>query len=332
MAKNVRIDLPLLLPDLPDTRDACVKRLVERISPRPGIRQVHVRTEAEPAELCVHYDPDVVSVEDVRRLALAAGAQVHERYGHGVWQLRAVAGEDAGRRIEDALSAVDGVLAVSVNLAAQIVRVEFDRTRFQPPAFEMAIRDLGFAPPAVSAPPAEAPKPSWYVRNRELAWSLVSGTLLVTAWALARSGALVAPLTIGIYVVSYVFGAYDLVRHSWGELRKGRVTFDIDLLMLLAAFGAAILGEWAEGAFLLFLFSLAHSLEHYALGRARASIRALAELAPPVARVERKTGIVDVPVEQVKAGDLVLVRPAERIPVDGRIQAGKSAVNQAPIT
>ena len=334
MARSVRIDLPLLLPDLPDTRDACVNRLIALISPRAGIQKVHVRTEVNPPELCAHYDPQIVSLADVQRLATAAGAQIQERYGHGVWQLRAISGEDAGRRIEDALASVDGVLSVSVNLAAQTAGVEFDRRRFQPAALDAAIKDLGFSPVATPTTPplAKAAPASWYSRNRELAWSAASGAFLAIAWALARFGGATPPLTTGIYVLSYVFGAYDMVRHSVGGLRKGKFAFDIDLLMLLAAIGAAILGEWAEGAFLLFLFSLAHSLEHYALGRARDSIRALADLAPPVARVQQGSTTVEVPVEQVKPGDLVLVRPAERIPVDGRIQSGKSGVNQAPIT
>lgn len=334
MAHSVQIDLPLLLPDLPDTRDACVNRLTALISPRPGIQRVHVRTEVNPPELCVHYDPQIVSLAEVQRLATAAGAQMQERYGHGVWQLRAISGEDAGRRIEDALASVDGVLSVSVNLAAQTAGVEFDRRRFQPAALNAAIKDLGFSPAATpeAVPPAKAAPASWFSRNRELAWSTASGAFLVIAWSLARFAGVMPPLTTGIYVLSYVFGAYDMVRHSMGGLRKGKFALDIDLLMLLAAVGAAILGEWAEGAFLLFLFSLAHSLEHYALGRARDSIRALADLAPPVARVQQGSTTVEVPVEQVKPGDLVLVRPAERIPVDGRIQSGKSGVNQAPIT
>ena len=97
-------------------------------------------------------------------------------------------------------------------------------------------------------------------------------------------------------LASYLFGGFDLVRHAIRDLRKGRFSFDIDLLMLLAAIGAALLGEWAEGAFLLFLFSLAHSLEHFALGRARASIRALADLAPPIAHVQRGDRVDQVPV------------------------------------
>ena len=114
----------------------------------------------------------------------------------------------------------------------------------------------------------------WYARHRELAWSLAAGALLAIGFALSRAG-VAPPAVIPIYLGSYAFGAFDLVRHAFGRVRQGRFSFDIDLLMLLAALGAAMLGEWAEGAFLLFLFSLAHALEHYALGRARASIRAL---------------------------------------------------------
>jgi Cd2+/Zn2+-exporting ATPase len=115
-------------------------------------------------------------------------------------------------------------------------------------------------------------------------------------------------------------------------VRRGVVTFDIDLLMLVAALGAAALGEWAEGAFLLTLFAFAHALEHYAMGRARGAIRALSELAPARARVRRNGSDVEVPVEQVQIGETVLVRPGDRIPVDGMVASGTSAVNQAPVT
>jgi Cd2+/Zn2+-exporting ATPase len=92
------------------------------------------------------------------------------------------------------------------------------------------------------------------------------------------------------------------------------------------------LGEWAEGAFLLTLFAFAHALEHYAMGRARGAIRALSELAPARARVRRDGSDREVPVEQVQIGEIVLVRPGDRIPVDGVIASGTSAVNQAPVT
>jgi Cd2+/Zn2+-exporting ATPase len=237
-----------------------------------------------------------------------------------------VGAEDAGRKIEETLRGVEGVLSASASLAGQVVRVEFERGRFDPGAVDEALRSVGAA-----APPDSPNRRTWYRRNRELAWSLLAGALLTAGFALELNTAdswWILPLYLG----GYLFGAFDLVRHTVVELRKGRFAFNIDLLMLVAAVGAAALGEWAEGAFLLFLFSLAHALEHYALGRARASIRALGELAPSTALVERGDRIVEVPVGELRPGARVVVLPGERISVDGRVVSGRSAVNQAPVT
>jgi Cd2+/Zn2+-exporting ATPase len=139
-------------------------------------------------------------------------------------------------------------------------------------------------------------------------------------------------ISLALFVASYAFGARDNVGHFIADLRRGRFHFDIDLLMVVAAAGAAALGQWAEGALLLFLFSLAHALEHYALGRARNAIRALAELAPDTATVLREGREREVPIAEVHPGDQVVVRPGERVPVDGTVREGRSGVNQAPIT
>jgi Cd2+/Zn2+-exporting ATPase len=103
-------------------------------------------------------------------------------------------------------------------------------------------------------------------------------------------------------------------------------------LMIVAAIGAAVLGKWAEGAFLLFLFSLANALEQYAMDKARNAIRALADLSPPTARLLRDGVETVVSLDAVSVGDTVVLRPAERIPVDGRVRSGNSAVDQSPIT
>jgi Cd2+/Zn2+-exporting ATPase len=102
--------------------------------------------------------------------------------------------------------------------------------------------------------------------------------------------------------------------------------------MLVAAVGAAALGKWAEGALLLFLFSLGHSLEHYAMGRARKAIEALAELAPETATVRRSGGTEEVPVAALQVADIVIVKPNERLPCDGVVVVGNTSVNQAPVT
>ncbi|WP_260220734.1 heavy metal translocating P-type ATPase [Xanthomonas euroxanthea] len=100
----------------------------------------------------------------------------------------------------------------------------------------------------------------------------------------------------------------------------------------LAAAGAAALGAWAEGALLLFLFSLGHALEHYAMGRAKRAIEALAKLAPETARVLRNGQVVEVRVESLILGDVVIVRPNDRMPADGFVVKGTSSVYQAPVT
>nr|WP_298743864.1 heavy metal translocating P-type ATPase [uncultured Brevundimonas sp.] len=102
--------------------------------------------------------------------------------------------------------------------------------------------------------------------------------------------------------------------------------------MLVAAAGAAALGAWAEGALLLFLFSIGHALENYAMGRAKRAIEALADLAPRTAHVRRGDEVVELPVEEVEVGDTVVVRPNERLPADGFVVVGATSINQAPVT
>ncbi|MBY0493828.1 MAG: cadmium-translocating P-type ATPase [Cyanobacteria bacterium] len=338
--RKLRLDLEVLLPDASDGADACVKRLEELLEREPGISDAHVLMPPKVAAptLCLHYDAGVLSLERLNGRARAAGAQLTERYGHATLPIRVVGAEDIAGRIEQAVRRIQGVLDAAVSLPAQRVRVEFDKSVTSLDAITSAIDAIGLAEvdsTAAGQPAGTTPEPprSWYSRNQELAWSLASGTLLFAGFAGEKWFGLPSTPAIALYAAAYAFGGYDLARHALASVRKGAFRFDIDLLMLVAATGAGLLGEWAEGAFLLFLFALAHALEHYALDRARNAIRALGELAPRRARVKRQDGREeDVPVEQVAVGAIVIVRPAERIPVDGSVSAGQSAVNQAPIT
>ncbi|MFK7932124.1 MAG: heavy metal translocating P-type ATPase, partial [Saprospiraceae bacterium] len=129
---------------------------------------------------------------------------------------------------------------------------------------------------------------------------------------------------------SGLFGGYFTFITAGKDLLNGK--FEIDFLMLFAAVGAASLGKWGEGALLLFLFSLGHALEHYAMKRARKSIAALSDLAPPIALVKKEGEVVEVPVELLMINDIVIVKPNSKIAADGVVVKGVSAVNQAPIT
>jgi Cd2+/Zn2+-exporting ATPase len=133
-----------------------------------------------------------------------------------------------------------------------------------------------------------------------------------------------------LYLGAYFFGGFFTAKEAIKTIAKGG--FEIDFLMLVAAIGAAILGEWAEGALLLFLFSMGHALEHYAMNKARKSIAALAELAPKIALVKRNGKTEEVGIEQLSIGDIIVVKPNSKISADGVVVNGQSSVNQAPIT
>jgi Zn2+/Cd2+-exporting ATPase len=167
----------------------------------------------------------------------------------------------------------------------------------------------------------------WFGRHGELIFSLLSGVALLIGWMIERSS---AGNALPAFIAAYVFGGYFTLREAIANIAARR--FKIDTLMLVAAAGAAGLGNWAEGALLLFLFSLGHALEEFAMGRARREIEALAKLAPDRATVRSGGAMKHVPVEELNVGDIVVVKPNERLPADGVVVAGETSVNQAPVT
>ncbi|SHG76071.1 heavy metal translocating P-type ATPase [Massilia sp. CF038] len=383
--EKLRLELPLILPNIEDEDDACIKRLQERLCGRPGVTNVHlVRPDEGAPQLCLHYDPTVLTLARVRELIHASGAEVTARYGHLTLRTRDSLHARAARSMADNLRDIPGVVVSDVGPSGA-VRLEFDRTlTSETDLLKEANRRTGgalgetspeLAPPgptklftsttdsaqeaskkpAVTAAAgkeqdhddhdhaghAHGPSDEGHAghghdhggpfgEKSELIFSLLAGGFLAAGWLLNRYGDSPAWLSIALYVAAYAAGGYYTVKEAIDNLRARR--FEIDTLMLVAAAGAAALGEWAEGALLLFLFSLGHSLEHYAMGRARRAIEALAQLAPETAMVRRESGTEEVPVKTLQIGDVIVVKPNERIAADGVVTVGTSSVNQAPVT
>ncbi len=183
-----------------------------------------------------------------------------------------------------------------------------------------------FAPAtAMSEEEAEIAQLPWMIR-------LTVATLLATAlgWLLEDFTAAPQGLIWALYAVAYVAGGFYSVQEAWETLKARQ--FDVNFLMIIAAVGAAAIGQPREGAVLMFLFSLSNTLETYAMGRTHASIRALLDMAPKEAEIYRDGGVMRVSVDALTVGDVVLVRPGAQIPADGVVQKGESAVNEASIT
>jgi len=170
----------------------------------------------------------------------------------------------------------------------------------------------------------------WLRRNREMVTTVTSGLLLLAAALVGWLGGPALASRI-LYGLAIAVGGFYLARAGWTTLRTAH-TLDMNVLMVVAAIGAMFVGEYAEGAITIFLFSVGEMLESYTSDRARNAIRSLMELAPQEATVERDGRVDVVPVQALVHGDRVLVRPGERLPVDGRVVEGHSDVNQAPIT
>jgi len=320
---TIELQIPLLLPGIEDENDGCLNRLEVALQGHKGILRAHLEREKSPVNLCLHYDPNLLSIEQVRRMAERAGTKIANHYCHALIPIEGMDCSDCVTVIEHSLERMDGVLAVSVSYVAQNMRVEYDRHLIDRQGLEKRIRNLGYEVPMEGLR-------NWYKENRVILFSLLAGSLVLAGWLGQTFLSLPALAATAMFIAAYFLGGWEISQHAWHALRERH--FDTDLLMAAAAIGAAFLGEWAEGALLLFLFSLGHALEERALERARSAVSALADLTPKTARVRREGGEIELSVEQVELDDVVIVRPGVRMPVDGLVLRGHSAVDQSPVT
>lgn len=167
-------------------------------------------------------------------------------------------------------------------------------------------------------------------KKTELYFAILCGVFLVLGFTMEKTTNFPTWISLLSYLIAYFFGGYFITIEAFKKIPKGE--FDIDFLMIAAAIGAAYIGSWAEGALLLFLFSLGHALEHYAMNKAKKSIEALSDLSPKIALIKKGNQITETPIEDLKIGDIIVIKPNTKIAADGVIIAGNSSVNQAPIT
>lgn len=324
MEQTLELEIPLLLPDIESEKDACVDRLLERIGDLRGVEKAHIRKNEEQSLLCLHFDPNLVSLDRLERLVEETGAEITERYRHETYFIRDMDCGDCAATIEHIVGRTEGVLDVSVSYAAETMKVEYDTNLVQASQILQRVRGAGYRIEA-----QKQPVQSGLRRHSKLVLSILSGIFLAAGYFGQFLG-LPPAAAFALYLGAYATGGYDIARHGLKAALNFR--FDIDFLMVVAAVGAAVVGEWAEGGFLLFLFSLGHALEHYATDRARRAIEALGEITPKTARVQRNEEELEISVEELQRGDMVLVRDGERIPIDGEILRGESAVDESPIT
>ena len=359
--KKLQIKIPLVLPEVPDEKDKCVEKLIKQLQEKEGLEKVHVADEKDNGvpQLCLHYDPEVISISRIQSLAEQAGAEITEKFGHKLIEVDGIRHTRHARIIERDLRDLEGIIEAAVS-ASGMVRIEYYKAVLDeadilkifkkeglviPDTQETAERLVSKKDKTVEAEEEKEDKKEHdheegeshdhvyggiFGKNSELIFSIISGILLGFGFGLSFVESVPAWVSLSLYIGAYFFGGFYTAKEAIQTVAKGG--FEIDFLMLVAAIGAAILGEWAEGALLLFLFSMGHALEHYAMNKARKSIAALADLAPKTALRKKNGKTEEVRIEALGIGDIIVVKPNSKISADGVVVDGQGSVNQAPIT
>ncbi len=230
---------------------------------------------------------------------------------------------DEVKQIEDKLGRLPGVTNLQFDLMSRRLIVEGAITSAE---VQRGIKEIGMT----ARPEGEEAKPlTFWERRGRLVVTIISGVLLSLGVSLEWAG-VGGRITIPLLALSTIAGGWFIAPRGLRAARN--LALDMNFLMTVAAVGAAAIGEWGEGASAMFLFAVAQLLETYSMDRARHAIKALMDLSPTDATVRRNGREETVPVAEVTVGETIVIRPGQKIPLDGEVIAGRSAVNQAPIT
>lgn len=243
-----------------------------------------------------------------------------------VFRLEGLDCADCAAHLEKRISALPGVSEVKVNYGAAKMQVKYE---CPPERIVQAVRGMGYTARPYDAPLSED-RFSFWRSNRYARSTIVSAAFLLIAVLLQSLGAPALP-TRAVYCIGIIAGAYLPARMGLTILWN-TYELDMNILMTLAAAGAMAIGEYQEGAVVVFLFALGNTLQAYTMDKTRNSIRSLMQLSPDEALVRRNGNEISIPTRDITIDDIVIVRPGERIPMDGQVQSGSSAVDQSAIT
>jgi Cd2+/Zn2+-exporting ATPase len=243
---------------------------------------------------------------------------------------------DCAATVEKTVAKVGGVRSARVNFVSSKLKVEFDPHKVNLGELVRSVERIGYR---VTDQAHKNLDQRHFWRDRETRFMLISGVALAAGLVMRFLTSDASLFQIANYAVSpsvicfllaTFFGAFNFAREGWTSIRSLR--FTMDALMTLAIVGAIIIQEYVEAASLAFLFSLAELLETFAVERARNSLRELIKLTPDSAQVKRNNREITLAAEDVEIGDCLVIRPGEKVPLDGEVTSGASSVDQSPIT
>lgn len=243
----------------------------------------------------------------------------------GVYRLQGLSCANCAAKFEKNIRAIDSVEDVQLNFGASKVTVQGEAT------IEQLERAGAFDGISVF-PERERPtqkKGSFWKKPANIT-TVVSLFFIIVGYTFYLKLGEDHPVTISLFLVAIIIGGYSLFKIGLMNLTK--LQFDMKTLMTIAIIGAAIIGQWAEGALVVFLFALSEALEGYSMDKARKSIGTLMDIAPNRAMVRRGNKVIELDVEAIQINDIMLIKPGQKLAMDGEVVKGQSSINQAAIT
>lgn len=305
----------------------CAVKLEKKISRMPGVKSASVNFGAVKltVEHSLPLDKVISAVTESGYGAEVEGAVAKTASNLSSFRLGGVDCADCAAKLEKKLRGLSGVEEVSLNFGAAVLTV-----RHTCPAGDIVglVRGSGYGiEPIGSSGPTPVPAP--FYKDKKMVLTALSGTFLGVGFLLSLLG---MPETVKVttYLLAILAGGFYTARSGLYALRS--FSLDMNFLMTVAVIGAAAIGEWSEGATVVFLFSLGNALQSYTMDKTRNSIRTLMDLSPKEALVRRNGTEISLPSGEIAPGDILLVRPGERIAMDGDVLSGSSGVDQSPIT
>ena len=312
----------------PETQKS-LKEMTRSIADHKGVLSVQPVPGKSAFE--IEYDPSALSEEDLRQIA---GSHVPDvLLQKRTMRLDGSACEACAIRLENKAKKIPGVRKATATYIGKILCLTFDEKLADEQSVMAALRRMG-AEVRPYEPLEDAEQGLWSrIRsgslNEEISASL-GFVFLIASFICEKSLGNAAVATLSLYAGAYIFCGQQGVRSAIASLRGG--VLDVDVLMVLAAIGAGIVGQPFEGALLLFLFAFSNVLQSYALERTQRAIHSLLKLRPDKALVKRDGGTELVRVEELNIGDIVVLRPGEHVPVDGMVVEGSSHVDESSLT
>ncbi|OPY58153.1 MAG: putative cadmium-transporting ATPase [Pelotomaculum sp. PtaU1.Bin035] len=315
--------------DCPD----CAAKIEKAVKRMPGVAAVSIAFPL--GKLSVEYDSTQTGIQKVIEKVKALGYEAKEEAGTGVKggnktttiRIGGMDCADCAAKLEKRIAKVPGVAQAQVSFGASKMIVVHQGPI---PEILTTIKKMGYSG-RIDEGHGKQPEPvSFWKTNQYAIPTAISLVMLISGLISER---LDAPpmLANTLFLAGIILGGFLMAKNGISVLINAR-ELDMNVLMTIAVVGAAAIGEFEEAASVVFLFSLGNALQGYTLDKTRNSIRALMELTPNEALVSRNGVEVTLPVEEIEIDDVIICRPGERIPMDGKVVQGFSAVNQAPIT